>query len=74
MPGGHPECKRVERFNVYDAMDQATADAGEKVPIGRYRRNKKGRILRLKQEDAPRFTQLISDFMNRKEAGDENEI
>lgn len=73
LPGVHPECKRVERFNVYDAMDQATADAGGKVPIVCHRRNKKDWILCMKLKDAPRFAQLISDFMNRKETGDENE-
>lgn len=74
LPGVHPECKRVERFNVYDAMEQATADAGDKVPVVCHRRNKKDWILCMKLEDEPRFAQLISNFMNRKETGDENEI
>lgn len=73
LPGVHPECKRVERFNVYDAMEQATADAGGKVPVVCHRRNKKDWILCMKLKDAPKFAQLISDFMNRKETGDENE-
>jgi hypothetical protein len=29
IPEIHLECKRVERFNLYDAIEQATNDAGE---------------------------------------------
>lgn len=29
VPGIHIECKRVERLNLYDAMDQAKRDARE---------------------------------------------
>ncbi len=28
LPGIHIECKRVERLNLHDAMDQAVRDAG----------------------------------------------
>ena len=35
----HWECKRTERLNVYDAIDQARRDAGDKIPIVAHRRN-----------------------------------
>ena len=35
----HVECKRVEALNLYAAMEQAKADAGEKVPVVWHRRN-----------------------------------
>lgn len=50
----------------------SSADAGGKVSIVRHRRNKKDWILRMKSEDAPRFTRPISNLMNRKATGDEN--
>lgn len=40
LPGIHIECKRVERFNAYDAIEQATADAGHKRPLVAHRRNR----------------------------------
>lgn len=36
----HFECKRVERFNVYEALDQAIGDAGERLPVVAHRRNR----------------------------------
>ena len=38
LPWAHFEVKFVERFNVYDAMDQAAGDAGPKVPLVVHRR------------------------------------
>ena len=40
LPGVHIECKRVEKLNIYDAMEQARRDAkpGEK-PVVFWRRN-----------------------------------
>ena len=35
LPGIHIECKRVERLNIYDAIDQAKADSGKNdIPFG----------------------------------------
>ena len=39
LPGIHLECKRVERGNLYDWLDQAIRDAGAKVPVVAHRRN-----------------------------------
>ena len=35
LPGIHIECKRVERLNIYDAMDQAKRDSlKDGLPLG----------------------------------------
>ena len=41
----HVECKRTETINVYKALEQATADAGQKVPIVWHRRNGKPSVV-----------------------------
>lgn len=40
LPGIHIECKRVQKLNLYDAMAQSKADAGEDVPVVMHRRNR----------------------------------
>lgn len=47
----HLECKRVEKFNAYDAMEQATEDAGERIPVVAHRRNNHGWLFVLRAED-----------------------
>ena len=37
----HFECKRVEKGSLYDWLDQAKRDAGDKVPVVAHRRNHK---------------------------------
>lgn len=39
IPGVHIECKRTERFAIYDALDQARSDAGPNLPIVAHRCN-----------------------------------
>lgn len=39
LPGLHIECKRTERFDLYGALAQAQADAGERIPVVMHRRN-----------------------------------
>lgn len=41
----HVECKRTETINVYKALEQATGDAGHKVPIVWHRRNGKPSVV-----------------------------
>jgi len=41
IPGLHVECKRTESLSVYEAMKQAEADAGLKMPVVFHRRNGK---------------------------------
>lgn len=54
-PGWHPECKRVERGNLYDWIAQAQRDAGErKKPVVIHRRNRKPWVAIV----------LLDDFLN----------
>lgn len=48
----HVECKRVEKFNAYAAMDQAQRDAnGHAVPLVAHRRNRRPWLVVLTLED-----------------------
>lgn len=54
LPGIHIECKRVERLNIYDAMEQAIGDAREgEIPAVFHRRNR----------DYWKVTMRLEDFM-----------
>lgn len=39
LPDIHFEVKRTERLRLYDALDQARHDAGDKLPIVAHRAN-----------------------------------
>lgn len=39
LPDVHIECKRVERLNIYDAMDQSKRDANGDIPVVMHRKN-----------------------------------
>lgn len=39
LPGTHIEVKRTERLNLYDALTQSKADAGDDMPIVLHRKN-----------------------------------
>ena len=41
IEGLHIECKRTEALSIYEAMKQAEADAGLKMPVVFHRRSKK---------------------------------
>lgn len=43
LPGIHIECKRVEKLNIYEAVEQAQRDAGDsgELPAVFHRRNRK---------------------------------
>jgi Holliday junction resolvase len=47
----HIECKRVERLNIDQAIDQAVRDCGDKTPVVMHRRNKKPWLVTLFLED-----------------------
>lgn len=42
LPGIHVECKRVEKLNIYDAVEQSKNDAkSEEIPVVMHRKNRK---------------------------------
>lgn len=54
LPGIHVECKRVERLNVQEAMDQAIRDSErmqDGVPALFHRRNRKPWLVTMRLED-----------------------
>lgn len=55
----HWECKRVEKGNPYQWLEQAVRDAGERVPVVIHRRNNHEWILVMRLTDAPRFSQAV---------------
>lgn len=57
----HVEVKRTERGNPYVWLDQAVADAGEKVPVVLHRRNGREWILIVRLTDAPRLAEEITE-------------
>jgi Holliday junction resolvase len=59
LPNIHIECKRVEAGNPYKWMEQATRDAGEKLPIVFHRKNGQDWIAIL---PADKLLQLIIGF------------
>ena len=55
----HVECKRVERLDLYGAMKQAIADAGDDVPLVWHRRNNEGSVCIVQTSDLLRLAREI---------------
>lgn len=53
--GIHIECKRVEAGNLYNWLDQASADAGHFVPVVMHRRSDKPWVAVLTLDDFLKF-------------------
>jgi len=53
IPGVHIECKRSERLRLYEAIEQAIDDAGEKVPVVVHRQNRKPWLAVVRLDDLP---------------------
>ena len=74
LPGVHIECKRVERLNVPEAMQQAERDAehfGDGAPVVFHRRNRQPWLVTLHLED---FVQIykgggVADGAHQEQAG-----
>lgn len=65
LPGIHIECKRVERLDLYDAMEQAIGDAREgEIPAVFHRRNRDYWKVTLRLED---FMEIYQKWENTKE-------
>ena len=59
LPGFHIEVKRVERLNLYDALDQSKQDAGDdEIPIVAHRKNGKRWVVVMEAED---FFAILDD-------------
>lgn len=52
MDGHHLEIKRVERLNIYDAIEQSIRDAREgEIPVVMHRKNRKTWLITMRLED-----------------------
>lgn len=51
LPGIHIECKRVEKLNLYEAIDQAKREAGEELPAVFHRKNDHEWLVTMPLED-----------------------
>lgn len=51
LPGVHVEVKRTEALRLYDAMAQAIADAGNKMPMVAHRKNNCDWLIVMRAED-----------------------
>ena len=52
LPGIHIECKRVERLNLYDAMEQSEGDSREgETPVVMHRKNRQDWLVTMRLSD-----------------------
>lgn len=55
----HFECKFTEKLSLYDAMAQAVADAGDKIPVVVHRRIRKDWLVVMRAVDVPDFAYIF---------------
>lgn len=60
IDGVHIECKRVNRLNIHEAMEQAIRDANGKVPSVAHRRDRTDWLLTIRLDDLRAFADIIS--------------
>ena len=65
IPGVHIECKGVERLNINQAMDQAVADCGEKVPSVWHIKNRQPWMVTVRLDDLLAFATQV--YLTRME-------
>ncbi|MDR1384651.1 MAG: hypothetical protein LBJ67_12535 [Planctomycetaceae bacterium] len=71
IPNVHIECKRTERLQIYDAMQQAIEDAGiSKIPVGLHRRNRKDWLVIVRLNDLPALVQSMATCGWSKDASE----
>ena len=63
IPDIHIECKRTERFRLYEALNQAVADAGSKIPIVIHRQNRQPWVAVIRLDDLPTLVHKLA-FLN----------
>jgi len=65
IPDVHIECKRTERFRLYEALEQAVEDAGSHVPVVIHRQSRKPWVAVIRLDDLPTLVQKLA-FINNK--------
>lgn len=51
LPGIHIECKRVEKLNITDAIEQAKRDCGGNIPAVMHRKNNEEWLVTMRLKD-----------------------
>ena len=59
LDGVHIECKRVERFEIYKAMEQAKRDSGDKIPVVCHRKNRGEWLAVVRLDDLPELIKRL---------------
>jgi Holliday junction resolvase len=59
IPGVHIECKRMEKFSLYPALEQSINDAGDNVPTVMYRKNYEDWVVVVRLEDLKELSKRI---------------
>ncbi len=68
----HFECKRTERFRLYESLEQAQNDAGpEKLPVVCHRQNGKPWVIVLKLDDLPAIITTLHRHLRPRTESDE---
>ena len=55
IPAVHLEVKRVESLRLYPALEQAIADAGQKIPLVLHRSNRRPWVAIVRLDDLPQL-------------------
>lgn len=68
LPYIHIECKRVEKLNIYDAIDQSRRDSGEiDLPTVMHRRNNCDWLVTMRLEDWMKCYQQYYEYCLERE-------
>ena len=71
IAGVHFEVKRTEALRLYQALEQAIADAGENVPVVLHRSNRRPWVAIVRLEDLPRLAVQLYLTLAQNTAGGE---
>ena len=62
IDGVHIECKRVEQFRLWDALEQANSDCGDKTPIVCHRKNNKPWVVVVELDKHPELIKRMKKY------------
>ncbi len=61
IEGIHIECKRSEKFSLYNALKQTQNDAETKIPVVCHRQNNKPWVVVVKLDDLPKLMKALGN-------------
>lgn len=72
LPGIHIECKRVERLNIDDAMEQSISDCGDtEFAAVFHRKNRRQWLVTMPLEDWMNLYELAQASLEQSDSGSE---